>query len=305
MDSKDLACRGSLQVCFASLFFGLLPTLAKQAYASGISVITLLHYRFGIGALLLWGFLMFFKRKKVELGLKNLMILGLLGAGGFGVPAFLFLTSLKYIPAGVAGIILYSSPAFVIIFSRFVSGERIDLRKVIVLILVLLGLMLVLKIEKFTLDLFGIALAFGSSFIYALYLWGGQRIVQRIDVQWVATCVVSSAALFFLVIRSCSLGIFTEEVSLPREWAMMMMAGLLCTSLPILLQLSALEKIGRVRTSLIAALEPVWVILFDFFFFGVMLAPSQLIGGAIVIGAIGAMIYSGQGSMVEIKNPTY
>jgi drug/metabolite transporter (DMT)-like permease len=278
--------RGYIQICFASLFFGFLPIAAKWAYASGVSVLTLLHYRFAIAAAFLWMFLFAFERNRGKVELEILIVLALLGAAGYGIPAFLFFSSLKRIPAGIAGIILYSYPAFVIFFSRFLYGERINFYKIAALFLVVLGMIFVLEVRRFRLDLLGILMAFGASVIFSLYLCGGQKIVQRVKPQLMSTYVMSFAALFFLVIQSLDKGLVTDEVSVPGQWAIILLIAVVCTSFPVLLQLSALEKIGGVRTSLISTLEPLWVIFFDFLFFGILLTLQQLIGGLIVIGGI-------------------
>ncbi|UCE74978.1 MAG: DMT family transporter, partial [Methanomassiliicoccales archaeon] len=154
------------------------------------------------------------------------------------------------------------------------------------LLLVVLGMIFVLEVRRFRLDLLGILMAFGASVIFSLYLCGGQKIVQKVNPLMMSTYVMSFAALFFFIFRSLRKGFVTAEVSVPREWVIILLISVVCTSVPVLLQLSALEKIGGVRTSLIGTLEPLWVIFFDFLFFGIVLTLQQLIGGLIVIGGI-------------------
>jgi len=301
VDSDSKEYRGYVQACLSSLFFGLLPIAAKWAYASGISILTLLHYRFGIAAVVMWILLFTTKGNRVRVGLASLIALALMGAVGYGIPAFLFFNSLKRIPAGIAEIILYSYPAFVVFFSRLLYGERISFHKIAALLLVMLGMIFVLEVRSFRLDLLGILMAFGASVIFSLYLCAGQKIVQKVNPLVMSTYVMSFAALFFFVLRSLRKGFVTGEVSVPREWFIVLLIAVACTSIPVLLQLSALEKIGGVRTSLISSLEPLWVIFFDFLFFGVVLTLQQLIGGLIVIGGVVVIVLSSYERVPPVK----
>jgi drug/metabolite transporter (DMT)-like permease len=290
MDSRNEMYSGFIQVGFSSLFFSLTPIFAKWGFASDISILTLLYYRFGIAALFLWSLFPFFRRTWVRVELKSLIVLALLGIGGYAIPTLLFFHSLKLIPAGIAEIILYANTVFVVLFSRFFSGEVIGFHKIISLFFVMMGLFFVVRIEQFWLDSLGVLFAFGSSLIYGAYIWTSQKMVQKVKAQCMSTYVISFAALFFLMVHSFSKGFVTEELMVPGKCVILLFLSFVCTSFPILLTLSGLGKIGAVRTSLIATLEPLWVILFDFLFFGVRLTPYQLMGGVIVLGAVIALI---------------
>jgi drug/metabolite transporter (DMT)-like permease len=290
MDSRNKMFSGYIQVGFSSLCFSLTPILAKWGFASDVSVVTLLYYRFGIAALFLWFLFPFFRRSWARVELKSLMFLALLGIGGYAIPTLFFFHSLKLIPAGIAEIILYANPVFVILFSKFFSREVIGFHKIISVFFIIVGLFFVVRIEEFRLDSLGMLFAFGSSLIYGAYIWTSQKMVQKVKAQSMSTYVISFAALFFLIVHSFSKGFVTEELLVPGKCVILLLLAFVCTSFPILLTLSGLGKIGAVKTSMIATLEPLWVILFDFIFFGVRLTPNQLMGGVIVLGAVVALI---------------
>jgi len=71
----------------------------------------------------------------------------------------------------------------------------------------------------------------------------------------------------------------------PRALLLLAALGLFCTALAHTLFIASLRDITAQLASVIAALEPVWGIVFAWLALGTMPTPRTLVGGAIIVGA--------------------
>ena len=97
----------------AGISYGTNPLFAKPLLQSGVPVLVMLFFRYGISALLLslW---MLVKREKFAVEKKAFWLLVLLGALFAGSSLFLF-ASYEFIPSGLATTLVYLYPVFMII----------------------------------------------------------------------------------------------------------------------------------------------------------------------------------------------
>lgn len=104
----------------AGISYGTNPLFAKPLLESGVPVLVMLFYRYGISALLLAGWMLLkkehFRVKGRELSL--LAVLGLL----FACSSLFLFVSYEFIPSGLATTLVYLYPVFValiMVFLRF------------------------------------------------------------------------------------------------------------------------------------------------------------------------------------------
>ena len=153
--------KGIAYVIIAAACFGILPILTVNAYKGGINVITLLAIRFTIAALF---FFIFVLARHVKLALKPKTILRLFILGGicYTLQASFYVSSVNYIPASVAVLLLYTYPVFVAVISLFVEKEKLSGFMFLSILLALAGLGLVFMNSFGKVRLVGIFLALGS-----------------------------------------------------------------------------------------------------------------------------------------------
>src|SRR4051794_2744419 len=98
--------REGLCLCLASAAcFGAMAIFAKEAYASGLDVTTLLALRFPIAAAMLWALILL--RRRPLSSPRGLVAGGVLGVW-YAAQAGLFFSSLQRIDAGLASLLLYA-----------------------------------------------------------------------------------------------------------------------------------------------------------------------------------------------------
>ena len=119
---------GLLLIAFSAASFGVMPILARFAYAAGANPITTLWLRFGIAAVVMTVIMLVrrmpFPRGRVLLGL---VLMGALGYAGVSLAYF---TALTMASAGLVALLLYLYPALVMVLSVIFWRERLSRVKV-------------------------------------------------------------------------------------------------------------------------------------------------------------------------------
>ncbi len=119
---------GLLLIAFSAASFGVMPILARFAYAAGANPITTLWLRFGIAAVVMIVIMLVrrmpFPRGRVLLGL---VLMGALGYAGVSLAYF---TALTMASAGLVALLLYLYPALVMVLSVIFWRERLSRVKV-------------------------------------------------------------------------------------------------------------------------------------------------------------------------------
>lgn len=102
-----------------------MPILAKLAYAAGVNVLTVVAFRTGIAAALMWTGMLLFRRQLIRSSLPA--VVGSLIAGAInGLGSIFFYTSLTRIDASLGQLVNISYLVFVTVFLRL-AGQTISL----------------------------------------------------------------------------------------------------------------------------------------------------------------------------------
>src|SRR4051812_844353 len=190
--------REGLLLCLVSAAgFGAMAIFAKEAYATGLDVTTLLALRFPIAAAMLWA-LIGLRRRPVR-SPRGLAAGGVLGLW-YAAQAGLFFSALERIDAGLASLLLYIYPALVTLGAFALGRERPDRRRVGALALASAGVVLVLAGGGTgELDAVGAALALGAAGAYTVYILASDRMAATTAPVPFAASVVTGAAVAFAV----------------------------------------------------------------------------------------------------------
>ncbi len=279
--------KGIAYVITAAACFGILPILSVNAYHAGINVITLLAIRFSIAALFFFAFVLAgpgkpaVKLKKLLLKPKNLLQLFILGGICYTLQASFYVSSVNYIPASLAVLLLYTYPVFVALISLFSSKEKIPVRMFLTIMLALAGLGLVFLNSFGRVRLAGVFLALGASVVQSCYNVLANRVLKDIE-PVAASAFISLFAGFSLWIA----GFATGNIHFAyRNSVWVYIAGIvvISTVAAILTYLKGIQLLGPVKASLISMAEPLFTVFFSVLLINERLYWIQLIGGAIVI----------------------
>src|SRR3954447_16787699 len=273
--------REGLFLCLASAAcFGAMAIFAKEAYATGLDVTTLLALRFPIAAAMLWALILLRRR---PLGSpRGLAAGGVLGLW-YAAQAGLFFSSLERIDAGLASLLLYAYPALVTLGAFALGRERPDRRRVGAVALASAGVVLVLAGGGTgALDPLGAALALGAAAAYTVYILASDRMAATTPPVPFAASVVTGAAVAFAV---AALVHGSFDVSAEGFMWTAILASV-STVMPIVLFMAGLARVGPSTASIASTVEPPLTVALAWMVFGETLGPVQLAGGAFVLSAV-------------------
>jgi drug/metabolite transporter (DMT)-like permease len=300
MDRHRLVGVGLVLISAAS--FGSGPLFAKPVYGAGVDWLTLLAWRFAIGATLAWAWLALSARRRA--GLRRLparrmgiaFALGILYVGNSGT----YYAGLQTVSASLASLIVFVYPAIVAVLSLRIGHRLVGRRPWMALSMALAGTALALGgIPAGAVPpLAGILQVVASPVIYAFWIVLSARLSgERTDrlgegaddgadtAAATALMMVATAVVFI------GLAALTHRPLLPSQipgaaWPGIIGIGVISTFVSIQTFYAGTRRIGAAQASLISTFEPLWTISLAALLFHETLGPLQLVGGGLVIGGV-------------------
>jgi drug/metabolite transporter (DMT)-like permease len=280
--SGTLLCLGSATA------FGAMAVLGKLAYDAGATVGTLLAVRFLLAAALFWALVLGSEaaHELRALGGRDVAVGLALGACGYAIQAGCYFTALERIDASLLSLLLYTFPAMVAVAAVALGRERMDARRVAALVLASGGLALVVAgAGTGALDPLGAALGLGAAVVYSTYILISEGVVGRMTPRLLSALVCTGAAAS-LTVGSALLGQLRPGELTAAGWGWLACLALVSTVAAVSLFFAGLERVGPTTASILSTAEPVVTVLLAFLVFGELLGPLQLLGGALVLGAV-------------------
>ena len=267
---------------------------------SGKAIIVKLAYRYGVDAVTLIMFRMLFalpvfvamawwaSRGRAPLARKDWVGISLLGFSGYYLASFLDFAGLAYISASLERLILYLNPTIVMLLGLVLFKRRTTRWQLLGVAISYSGVVLVFG-HEITLQgkdaVWGAMLVFASAISYALYLVYSGEMVKRIGslrlVGLASTVACLCCLLQFVLLRSLSAAMVAPEVI----WLSLLNASV-CTVLPVLLIMMAIERIGASMTAQIGMLGTMSTILMGVVILGEPFTMWVAAGTALVIAGI-------------------
>jgi drug/metabolite transporter (DMT)-like permease len=262
--------------------------IVKLSYRYGVDAVTVLMYRMLFAAPLFLALSWWASRGQPPLTGSDWRVLFGLGFSGYYLASFLDFAGLQYINASLERLILYLNPTIVLLVGVLLFKRRVNRRQVLSLAVSYLGVLVVfgadLSLSGSHVAL-GAALVFASAVSYALYLVFSGETVKRIGalrLTGVATTIacVLCIAQFFLLRPAAAMVVPAEVI-----WLGVLNATL-CTFLPVLLVMMALERIGAPATAQTGMLGPLSTILLSVLLLGERFTPWMVVGTALVLAGV-------------------
>ena len=176
----------------AAATYGMNPLFTLPLYKEGMSVDSVLFYRYGFAVLIL-GILMKVQRQSFALK-KNEVLPLIVGGLLFSASSLLLFLSYKHMDAVIASTILFVYPVMVALIMFLFFHEKVSLLTVFCILLALSGIGLLYKGEGGeTLSLVGMLLVILSSLSYAVYIVG----VNHSTLKLMSTAKLTFYALLF------------------------------------------------------------------------------------------------------------
>jgi drug/metabolite transporter (DMT)-like permease len=260
--TRNTLLAGVSMAMVGSIAFSAKAVIVKLAYRYGVDAVTLIMYRM-LFALPLFAMMAWWaSRGKAPLSREDR--LGVIGLGlcGYYLSSYLDFLGLQYISASLERLILYLNPTMVLILGALLFKRRISRTQAIAMALSYGGVLLVLGHElsfESKNVLLGTSLVFASALTYALYLVYSAEMVKRLGSLRLVGLATSVACVFcmvqFLVLKPVSAALVAPEVI----WLSVLNATL-CTAVPVVLVMMAMERIGAslaAQTSMIGPMSTI------------------------------------------------
>ena len=212
----------------------------------------------------------------------------LLGFSGYYLSSFLDFAGLSYISASLERLILYLNPTLVLLLGLLLYRRRIRLMQALGMAVSYLGVALVFghELQNQGADAaLGALLVFLSAVSYAVYLSFSGEFVKRLGALRLVGLASSLACLLcllqFVLLRPLSAAGVVPEVL----WLSLLNATL-CTVVPVLLMMMAIERIGAAVTAQIGMIGPLSTILMGALLLDEALNAWVLAGTVLVLSGV-------------------
>jgi len=254
---------GPLMAMAGAVAFSGKAIIVKLAYRHDVDAITLIMLRMLVALpfflLMVW----WAGRGKTPLSWRERGAAAALGFTGYYLASFLDFLGLQYITASLERLILYVTPAVVLLLSWAVYGRRASGRQWAAMGLGYFGLVLVFG-HELTLDgprvALGAALVVASTLSYAAYLLYSGEVVRRMG-SLRLTGWASSVACALCLGQFAAMRPVGSILHLPQPVAWLSLVnGTLCTVVPVLLVMMAIERIGSAKAAQYGMVGPITTI---------------------------------------------
>jgi len=279
---------GGLLVILASLQFGIVVVLGKLAQRSGIAVFSMLAVRFGIAAVAIAILLLALRQTLLAVPSERWWLVGL-GVLGYSVESALFFFALRHGEAAAVTLLFFTYPVFValawVALGRGVPSALIW----VALVCAVIGSALVIAFSgRLAISPIGVVFAVGSALSFTAYLLVLDHTVRRTDPLVASMWIAGWASVALLVYALATGG--SWETSGATTW--LQMAGMgVCTAGAFVCLFTGLKRLGPVRTSIIAAAEPLATTVLAWAILGEQIHPAMAVGGVLILaGAIAATL---------------
>lgn len=262
--------------------------IVKLSYRHGVDAVTLIMYRM-LFALPLFAVLAWWtSRDAPRLSAQDWLAVFGLGFSGHYLSSFLDFLGLQYVSASFERLILYLNPTIVLALSVLLFKQRVNPAQWGALTLSYAGVLVVFG-HDLTLNgahvALGALLVFGGATSYALYLLFCGTMVKRIGALRLSGLATSVACLLcigqFFVLRPASAMVVAPEVI-----GLSILNATLCTFLPVLLVMIAIEKIGASLTAQAGMIGPLATIFLSAWLLDEPLTVWVTLGTSLVLSGI-------------------
>lgn len=278
-----------------------LATLGAIAF-SGKAIIVKLAYRYGVDAVTLIMLRMLFAlplfalmawwagRGKPALTRRDWLGVFGLGFSGYYLSSFLDFAGLAYITASLERLILYLNPTLVLLFGWIAYRRRITRWQMAGMAVSYAGVLLVfgheVQLGQSAAAAWGTLLVFLSAVSYAVYLVASGEFVKRlgslrlVGLATSVACVLCIAQFVLLRPMGAALQVAPEVI-----WLSVLNATL-CTALPVLAVMMAIERIGPAMAAQTGMVGPMSTILMGVLILGEPFTAWIAAGTVLVIAGI-------------------
>ena len=279
--------QGLLLASVGAVAFSGKAIIVKLAYRHGVDAVTLIMLRMLFALPMFIALAWWAGRGKPALTRRDKWVVLGLGFSGYYLASFLDFAGLAYISASLERLILYLNPTLVLAMGVVFFKRRVTRRQLVALGVSYSGVLLVFGHELTRLGphvALGTGLVFASALSYAVYLACSGEEVRRLGALRLTGLATSVACLLcigqFVVLRPlASLALVAPEV-----FGLSIVNATLCTFVPVVMVMMAIERIGAPLAAQTGMVGPVSTILMGVVILGEPFT-AWMAGGTVLVMA--------------------
>ena len=274
--------RGYLLVAIGAAMFALGGNLARYMLDDGVSALRLSQLRSAGSLVLLAAALALSRPELMRVRRADLPQLAFLGICGLALVHATYYAAIDRLEIGVALVIQYMAPLLLLVWLRFAHGRRLARSLWGAVALAIAGCALVVRAyDPGALDGLGVLYALGAMVTFAIYMVASERAGQRYESPTTLLWAFAFASVLWAVVQPWWSFPFAKVD--PWLGLGVIVVG---TLLPFICVVAALRHLPAPRAAIAATLEPVLGAIFAWWLHDERLAGVQLVGGALVLGAV-------------------
>lgn len=279
--------KGYLCVVVAAILWGSSGTAGKALFEGGMTPFELVQIRLTLSTLLLALAFGIFARGLLRIHIKDIGYFLLFGGVAMALVQSTYFYAISKIQVAAAILLQYLSPILVALFSVCYWKERLTSSKLAALLLSFGGCYLVVggyNLQLLQMNRLGIIGGLASAVCAAGYTLLGERGMHSYRPSTVLFYALAFGALTWHIIYP-PFHYMSAEFSL-NQWGGILYIVVMGTIFPFGLYFMGINYIRSTRAIITATLEPISAGFMAFFFLGEALESLQILGGAVVVGAI-------------------
>lgn len=284
---------GYLYVTAAALLWATSGNAAKALFEHGMTPFELVQVRVTIAAMVLGAAYGVFAPGLMKIRARDLPYFLVLGGVAMAGVQFTYFLAISKIQVAAAVLIQYMAPILIALYGVLFWKERMTPLKTLALGLAVGGCFLVAggySLALLSMNRQGIVAALASAVCFAGYSLLGERGMHRYAPWTVLFYALAFAALTWHLLYAPFHYITAGFTAV--EWAGIVYIAFFGTVAPFGLFFLGINHIRSTRASVTACLEPISAGVLAFFLLGERLETWQVLGAALVVGAVALMVLS-------------
>lgn len=278
--------KGVVNGLASSISFGLIPLFTLPVLAEGMSMDSLICYRFTLATLFI-AVMMLVRRESFKVSLKDFPVL-VLAAVFYDVSSLFLLWAYDYLGSGIATILHFTYPILTTLVMMAFFGEKGSFAKVSAILLAVGGVVLLSlnKSSDHAISVAGVAIAVISGLGYALYMVtiNVSRLKQIKGLK--LTFYVFLIGNLMLFANAYILGDGVSEIPSTRSMINLLLLAFVCTVISNQALIVAIKNIGSVMTSVFGAMEPVTAVIVGLLCFNEVVNGQSVAGMVMILAAV-------------------
>lgn len=285
-DNNDIK-KGYILVLLAGTCWGMMGVLTRGLSETGLNSFQIAALRPSVAVLFYVIYYLIRNPKIFKIDLRGLLFFLIYGVITLDGMFISFTYAVEYTSIATASVLLFTNPIMVIIMSRILFKEKFTKKKIMALILTIVGCFLIVKAydqNALKLNLQGILWGILSGFTVALQNVLGKFGTKKYDYRTQITYSFIFAAIFLWFLSSPVQ--LLDSINNQKTLILVIAIGFFATVIPNGAFLKALQYIESSKASIITSVEPIVAALLGYFIYNEKLEFLQIIGIVTILIAV-------------------